>query len=229
MSATVTAEVRQLSADELARLYCAGDLDVPDLLAIDRADLSARKASDKRQSERSAWYDAAYAQYLAADAACNGYLLSDLGKREGIGQEMALWTGSDAWAERRASEELREFWYLNGGRLSLANYRRQQAIAACAYRDERDLEKEANHAVSPAHRHLSPGTGTHPGNASTRAVLPVARVQHDSARAHHLPVAPRPAGSIARMITALGALERQAGRTAARIDALADHLRRDAA
>jgi hypothetical protein len=199
MSATVTAEVRQLSADELARLYCAGDLDLPGLLSIDRADQRAARQHARADAERSAWYDAAHAQYLAADAACNGYLLSDLGKREGIGQEMALWTGGDAWAERRASEELREWWYLNGGRLSLANYRRQQAIAARAYRDERDLERMPAPSARPA---------------TVRAPRPVMR-----------PVtAPRPAGSIARYIGALRAARTETDLFAARIDALAARL-----
>ena len=207
MTTATLPRLRRLSDDELAQAWHVGAVDLATLTAEcgrrDRADRSAAK----RKAERSAWYDAAHAQYLAADAQCRGNLLSDLGRREDIGQEMALWTGSDAWADARASEELREFWYQNGGRLSLANYRRQQALQARAYRDERDLERMGAAPV-PASRPVREVRASRP-------VRPVA--------------APRPAGSIARMITALGHLERQADRTAARIDALAAHLRRDAA
>lgn len=184
--------LRQLTDTELAESWHVGALDLATLerecARRDRADHAKRRAD----ADRSAWYDAAHAQYLAADAECAGNLLSELGNAEGISREMALWTGSDAWADRRASEELRNFWERNGGRLSLANYRRQQAMQARAYRDERDLDAMPA-APMPA-----------PRPATVRAPRPVMR-----------PVtAPRPAGSIARYITALSLLERQADRTA---------------
>ena len=201
MTTATLPRLRELDDYQLSQAWHAGALDwVTVERECNRRDRADRSAA-KRQAERSAWYDAAHAQYLAADAQCCGNLLSDLGRREDIGQAMTLWTGSDAWADARASEELREFWYQNGGRLSLANYRRQQATQARAYRSERDLD--------------SMGAAPAPKRREVRTVRPVAT--------------PRPAGSIARMITALGALERQADRTAARIDALAAHLRRDAA
>ena len=43
----------------------------------------------------------------------------------------------------RASEELQEFWASNGGRLSIARYRRELAMAARRDRDERDLANGA--------------------------------------------------------------------------------------
>ena len=210
MTTATLPRLRELDDNQLSEAWHVGAVDLATLTAEcarrDRADRSAAK----RKAERSEWYDAAHAQYLAADAQCRGNLLSDLGRREDIGQAMTLWTGSDAWADARASEELRAFWDANGGRLSLANYRRQQASQARAYRNERDLDRmTAAPVAEPRPVQRAPRTAPRP----VRTERP----------------APRPAGSIARYITALGAVERQADRTAARIEALAAHLRRDAA
>src|SRR5215472_7692698 len=89
---TATApELGKLTDQQLAQLWHATGGTFPlDVLERecgrrDRADRAKRRAD----AERSAWYEAAHAQYLAADAQCAGNLLSDLGKREGIAQEMA--------------------------------------------------------------------------------------------------------------------------------------------
>jgi hypothetical protein len=52
---------------------------------------------------------------------------------------MVLWAGSETWARKRASEELRGWWDEHGGRLSLATYRKQLTAARGRARDERDL------------------------------------------------------------------------------------------
>ena len=193
---TVTAEIRQLSkldADTLADLYCAGEVSTEQLLAVDRADVQAAKAKSKRDADRSAWYDAAHAQYLAASEACRGHLFIPAARTMpgAPASDMALWTGSEAWARKWASEDLREWWDANGGRLSLATWQRQQAAQARAYRDERDMAAMA---------------------AQTAAAKPARPSARDLAiAAASRPVAP---GSIARMIRALGAMERQATRTA---------------
>lgn len=185
---TVTAEARHLSkldADTLAGLYRAGDIDLPALLAIDRADVAAGKARARQAAERAAWLDAAHAEYLRASEACNGHLL-----RAGaaVADELALWRGSEQWARGQASEELNGWWD-DHGRLSLAAYRRQQAMQARAYRDERDLAAMPERAA-PSARDLAERAAAAPRQA------------------------PRQAGSIARYITALGSLQRQAEATA---------------
>lgn len=182
---TVAAEARQLSkldAETLAGLYRAGDIGLPDLLAVDRADVAAGKARARQAAERAAWLDAAHAEYLRASEACNGHLL-----RAGaaVADELALWRGSEAWARGQASEELRNWWD-DHGRLSLAAYRRQQAMQRRAYRDERDLAA----MPAPSARDLAERAASAPQTAA------------------------REPGSIARYITALGHLSRQAEATA---------------
>jgi hypothetical protein len=212
MTTASVAEMRRLSTAELAHLYSAGHIDVDTLLAVDQADMRAARAQARADADRSAWYDAAHAQWQAAEEYCRGNLYSPLGLAElaraadrgaPSGDGMALWTCSDAWAERRASTELRNFWADNGGRLSYATYRRQQAMAARAYRDQRDLDRMAAAEVPEPREVRAPV-------APRLATRPVP--------------APRPAGSIARYITAVNAATASTDLFSARIDALAARL-----
>jgi hypothetical protein len=95
---------------------------------------------------------------------------------------MALWRGSDDWAERRASRELLNFWAGHGGRLSWARWQSEQAAQARAYRDERGLAKLA--AVVGGGREcqgespgpVSPDSLTGHGIKSRASLLPPATV-----------------------------------------------------
>lgn len=137
MTLTATRELRELTDTQLSELWRAGEIGL-DLLTAesdrrDRADRARARAS----AERAAWLDAAHAQYLAADAECAGRLLA---RGADIADALSLWRGSEAWARGQASEELCNFWDVHG-RLSLAEYRRQQAMQRRAARDERDLDR----------------------------------------------------------------------------------------
>lgn len=176
---TDTVEIRELSDSQLSDLYYADGIDLATAeREWDRRDKAARDAA-KRAAERAAWLDAAHAQYQQASADCNGRLLAD---GASVADELSLWRGSEAWARRMASEELRNWWDDHGGRLSLAEYRRQGAMQRRADRDARDL------AAMPA---LRPAP-------SPREVL-----------AASAPRQAREPGGIARTITALGHLRRQ--------------------
>jgi hypothetical protein len=127
-----------MTLDELASGYGAGAFGFAALQAeLDRRDRSerARAASRKRWG---GWHDAAYAQYLAAEQACHGYLIGPAGKRAGIGDPIRLWYGSAERALRLASEELREFW--------LASPRVSPAQWAAQERASREAEREAERA-----------------------------------------------------------------------------------
>jgi hypothetical protein len=138
------ADLRALSDGELAALYAGGG--EPTQAAVlaecdrrDRAVAASGKARDKRRAVTAEWYDAAHAQFLAAEAGCKGNLLSRAGEAAGIADPIQLWRASEARARKLASEELRNFWDDHGGRLSLAEFKRQRAMAARVDRDERDL------------------------------------------------------------------------------------------
>lgn len=141
MTATVAgqAALRALTDDELLAAYStSGETGQAAVLAEaarrDRAD-AARKA---RQAAESAWMDAAFAEYLAAEQATKGRMLSREGMARGPSDPFGLWRLPERQALRFASEELREHW-LDHPRLSLAGYRRQLAAAKRAERDEREL------------------------------------------------------------------------------------------
>lgn len=81
-----------------------------------------RDARDRRSRADTAWYAQmrsdwellAHADYLRADKECRGHLLSRAGDEEGVIPWPSLWQGSETWARRRASEELCQWWDLNG-------------------------------------------------------------------------------------------------------------------
>ena len=197
---TGAAEIRELSDAQLSDLWRAGSID----LATLEAECARRDQADKRKAkasaERAAWLDAAHAQYLAADAECAGHLVADGAE---VADALSLWRGSEAWARRMASEELNNYWDAHG-RLSLAEYQRQQAMARRAERDARDLAAMPAAPERPERPERRPAPAMRPATARELA--------EQAARA------PRPAptapGSIARYITALGLLERKANATA---------------
>ena len=179
MTATVAeqADLHSLTEDALAEMYSTADDDTQAAILAecarrDRAD----KARDKRRAVEAEWYDAAFAQYLAAEAECRGNLLSRFGEAEGITEPMSLWRGSEAWAMRRASEELQELSAANGGRsTSLA------AVAGWPWqpagpRRTRPWERRGTPTPSPAQARAQVGAHRDqrraPGHVPTRAHSP---------------------------------------------------------
>jgi len=130
-------DMRAMSDEELRELYAA---DEPAALAEaarrDRADRAARS----REQLRAEWYDAAYEQYLAADAECRGNLLSREGIAAGVTDEFSLWHGRADVAMRYASEELRDFWAASP-RVTVGQYIAQRAAAMRAAREDVSTEE----------------------------------------------------------------------------------------
>lgn len=132
-------ELGTLTDDELAALYqVGGDTTKAAVLAAcedrDARAEQARAARERRAAKVADWESGAYAQYLAAEAATNGYLLSREGTAAGIDPWPALWRGAEGTAMRYASEELREFWLAHPrvtvtGYLSQATDRRPDPAA----------------------------------------------------------------------------------------------------
>jgi hypothetical protein len=87
----IAPDLRTLSDEELAALYGAGDDDLSAAVLAecarrDRAD----KARDKRRAVSAEWYDAMFAQYMQAEDACRGNLLSAAGLSAGIADPVSL-------------------------------------------------------------------------------------------------------------------------------------------
>lgn len=128
MEPIVLAPMRAMSDDELLALYLADEESARAALAeAARRDRLEQAARDRRRVQQE-WMDLQHAQYLAADAATRGNLLSREGRKAGV-SEFALWTGPEALARRYASWELNEFWDANP-RVTVTEYRRQLAAAA---------------------------------------------------------------------------------------------------
>jgi hypothetical protein len=132
----LAAEMRTMTDAALADL--AGTV----LGAVARAELRRRAADRARQRRRQdpatrEWHDAAYAQYLAAERECNGYLLSRAGLAKCVDPWPALWTGPAAVAEHYASEELREFWQSHP-RTTVSEFRARMRGEREEYRDQQD-------------------------------------------------------------------------------------------
>ncbi|TCO64377.1 phage minor capsid protein [Actinocrispum wychmicini] len=62
---------------------------------------------------RAAYAKALEVQYLAAEAATNGYLLTPTGQRKGLDPRQ-LWRQNETYARKWASDELKEWWDING-------------------------------------------------------------------------------------------------------------------
>jgi hypothetical protein len=106
--------LRTLSDESLAGLYASGDeaTQAAVLNECKRRDRKARQYAKDAARWAQAREDhelAVQAQYLAASAACNGYMLSRAGDAV-VSDERTLFTMPAARAWKLASEELRNFW-----------------------------------------------------------------------------------------------------------------------
>jgi hypothetical protein len=140
---TTSEALKALTEDELAGIYAEADeTEAAAILAeMSRRDRAARKHA--RDAARwaavyAAWHDFAHAQYLAAEAECNGYLLSRDGQAAGI-DPFELWSGTEASVRRYASEELRNFWLANA-RLTVSQFHAQMRRDARAEREAAEGE-----------------------------------------------------------------------------------------
>jgi hypothetical protein len=141
--------------------------------AAQAAAVARSPRADYRQAERAEWHDAAHAQYLRAEAECNGYLVrgphhdyrdapGKPGKCEECGNAagyprhrgtdaFALWTGSEEFANCHATEELRAFWDRER-RITVSEYQRQAAAGRAdareVYRNDQ-LDRDARSTVRP--------------------------------------------------------------------------------
>jgi len=138
MTATAGQDLRSVALEDLAGMLGTADNDLRAAIIAecdrrDRADVAARK----RQAVRDEWFDAAHEQFLAAEAATNGYLLNKRGRALGLDPWTVLWTGSAARAVAYASEELLAFWE-TWPRVTVTDYRRQLASGRRVHADERE-------------------------------------------------------------------------------------------
>lgn len=154
MTTVTRPALRSLPLDDLAAEYDAGRVTFGELEAEcarrDRAPEASPPKITPAESERAAWHDAAFSQYMAAEAATNGYLLSRAGLAAVTGP-FALWRGPEAVAMRYASEELRAFWD-DFPRLTVTEYRRGLA----ASRRDEQAAAEAERGTPPAAAALDP-------------------------------------------------------------------------
>ena len=121
--------LKNLTDDQLATLFhtaCEnGDTTTMDAIETeagrrDRADRRARRNRERWAALRAEWFDWAWAQFLAAETACRGYLLNKDGRAAGI-DPWTLWSGRSSRAMRYASEELLEFW-AHSPRITVTEY-----------------------------------------------------------------------------------------------------------
>jgi hypothetical protein len=108
-------DIATLTDDELAERYAATD-DTDTIVAI-VAEMDRRERKAKQHAKDAArwsavydeWVMGAHAQFLAAEAVCCGNLVDKHHLSE-VSDPFTLWTGSEAWAMRVCTEELRDFW-----------------------------------------------------------------------------------------------------------------------
>jgi hypothetical protein len=135
---TTSADLKGHTDDELAEIMAtATDTEAAAIVAeFDRRDRAAKRhAKDAARwaATYAAWHDAAHAQYIAAEAATNGYMLSREGDAAGI-DPFDLWSGTEARLHRMASEELRNYLDANP-RLTISEYHRQDRASRRAARE----------------------------------------------------------------------------------------------
>jgi AAA domain len=136
--APAAADLRSLPDDELAAMYASADEGTQAALVAecerrDQATAKARARSARRNEPVTAeWRDMAYAQYRAAEAACNGELAV---KDAPFTDAFALWSGTEAFAMKYATEELRNYW-LSQPRITVTAYRAQVRGQEEAYRND---------------------------------------------------------------------------------------------
>lgn len=136
MTATVTAPgLRTLTLEQLGDAWQAGAVTFDQARAeCDRRDRSERARAGQRK-RYAGWYDAAWQQYVHAEAYCSGNMLSPAGQAAGIKEAMRLWYGDEERALRYASRELREFWLANGGRMTPGQWEAQKRAGEQAERE----------------------------------------------------------------------------------------------
>lgn len=98
-----------------------------------------------RREARALYDEYVYRQYLAAEDACNGYLLNAKAKADGI-NPVTLFSGPARIAYARASDELKEWWTTHG-RLTQAEFIEQvtgkeQRWASGARKNEADQQNK---------------------------------------------------------------------------------------
>lgn len=101
----------------------------------------ASRAWHRNNPARVAWAEMAHAQYLAAEADTNGYLLNKRGLAAGI-DPWSLWSGSLARVEAYASWELLRFWETHQ-RVTFSQFREQVAREDDAERDAWEMWQDA--------------------------------------------------------------------------------------
>ena len=207
---TITVDVPSLSEltlDELREAWCAsgGGLESAITAELDRREQAERRSASARaaaQRKRAEWEAAAYAQYLAADDYCHGNMLSAAGKRRGRDAWPMCWEGSDETARRLASDELITFWdYVQTRVPGPGAYAaaKRSAAAEHAARAEPATPAPTARPAAPSALELAERAASAPRPATRPRVA-------------QLP--PAKPGAIARYIGALGALQRQADKTA---------------
>jgi hypothetical protein len=136
MSETISpAALKALDDGELEALWAGAEDEALQALIIREAARRERCAAERaaRHAVNEEWFLFAHAQFLAAEAACRGNLLSRAGIAAGT-DPWSLWSGPLARAERFASEELRDFW-LTSARVTVMEY-------AAQVREAQRIERE---------------------------------------------------------------------------------------
>ena len=163
-------DLRGTSDEELLALYRSDE----DAATAALAEAARRDRTDRAAAARAAiraeWYDAAYAQFLQAEAVCRGNLLSREGLAAGIADPFSLWHGPAAVAMKYASEELRDLWMISP-RITITEYERQRAMAQRGAREDtittegitdeqRDVDADRRPGLdADAGQRLRPGDG----------------------------------------------------------------------
>lgn len=109
-------DIKTLTDAELEDAFatCDDETEMPALIAeVDRRERKARQHA--RDAARwaavySEWMLGAHAQCLQAEATCCGNLVA---KGADITDPFTLWTGSEDYAMRNCTEELRDFWMIH--------------------------------------------------------------------------------------------------------------------
>ena len=128
-------DLRAVPDEELLSLYRSDERAAAAALAeAARRDRTDRAAAS-RTALRAEWYDAAYQQFLAAEAQTRGKLLSRDGLAAGVADPFSLWSGRADLAERYGSDELLEFWAANP-RITITEYARQMAASGRLARED---------------------------------------------------------------------------------------------
>jgi len=79
----------------------------------DRAERATARRRDRQRERSQEHYDEVYRQYLAAEAATNGYMLNRAGLAAGV-DEKSLFTGPEARVRKYASRELLDYFSEHG-------------------------------------------------------------------------------------------------------------------